>query len=130
MGLSLDIRMLEKENLGASYELKTDSLSHMDSLMLLQLNYVHMKGSYKNFPRDLRGLCMHGFPLSYMPTDLPMENLVVLDMSYSNIEAFVGCYSDPRRLDKRQKVTCLQLLFINLQLMNFTSIPTYFHFCS
>ncbi|KAL4561639.1 hypothetical protein LXL04_033809 [Taraxacum kok-saghyz] len=104
VGLSLDIRMLEKENLGASYELKTDSLSNMDNLMLLQLNYVHMKGSYENFPGDLRGLCMHGFPLSYMPTDLPMENLVVLDMSYSNIEAFVGCYSDPRRLDKRQKL--------------------------
>ncbi|KAL4561648.1 hypothetical protein LXL04_033818 [Taraxacum kok-saghyz] len=66
VGLSLDICMLEKENLGASYELKTDSLSNMDSLMLQQLNYV--------------------------------------DMSYSNIEAFVGCYSDPRRLDKRQKL--------------------------
>jgi len=54
------MRMLEKEKLGISYELKTDALSNMDNLMLLQLNYVHMNGSFANFPEELRGLCMHG----------------------------------------------------------------------
>ncbi|KAI3739339.1 hypothetical protein L2E82_29742 [Cichorium intybus] len=39
LGLALDMRMLEKEKLGASFELKTDALSNMDGLMLLQLNY-------------------------------------------------------------------------------------------
>ncbi|KAL7615983.1 hypothetical protein Lser_V15G03521 [Lactuca serriola] len=104
VGLALDMRMLEKEMLGASYKLKTDALSKMDNLMLLQLNYVHMNGSYENFPPELRGLCMHGFHLKYIPSELPMENLVALDMSFSNIESFIGCYSNPQRLEKRQKL--------------------------
>ncbi|KAI3739634.1 hypothetical protein L2E82_30044 [Cichorium intybus] len=110
LGLALDMRMLEKEKLGASFELKMDALSNMDGLMLLQLNYVQMNGSYENFPRELRGLCMHGFPLKSIPLDLPMENLVALDLSYRNIESFVGCDSNPQRLEKRQKldVSCLK----------------------
>ncbi|XP_042758667.1 protein SUPPRESSOR OF npr1-1, CONSTITUTIVE 1 isoform X1 [Lactuca sativa] len=102
------MRMLEKEK-DASFELKTDALINMDNLMLLQLNYVHMNGSYANFPEELRGLSMHGFHLNSIPLDLPMENLVALDMSYSSIESFVGSYSNPR-LEKRQKVdgSCLK----------------------
>ncbi|XP_076896498.1 disease resistance-like protein DSC1 [Bidens hawaiensis] len=60
----------------------------MANLMLLQLNYVQMNGSYEDFPEELRWLCMHGFSLKSIPLDLPMENLVALDMSYSNIESF------------------------------------------
>ncbi|CAI9269535.1 unnamed protein product [Lactuca saligna] len=122
IGLSLDMRMLEKEKLGGSFELKTDALSNMDSLMLLQLNYVHMHGSYENFPEEIRWLCMHGFPLKSIPLDLPIDNLVALDMSYSNIESFVGWYSNPQRLEKRQKVdgSCLKekRLFGSLKILN------------
>nr|KAJ0227734.1 hypothetical protein LSAT_V11C100039170 [Lactuca sativa] len=122
LGLSLDMRMLEKEKLGGSFELKTDALSNMDSLMLLQLNYVHMHGSYENFPEEIRWLCMHGFPLKSIPLDLPIDNLVALDMSYSNIESFVGWYSNPQRLEKRQKVdgSCLKekRLFGSLKILN------------
>ncbi|CAI9269580.1 unnamed protein product [Lactuca saligna] len=74
----------------------------MDSLMLLQLNYVHITGSYKNFPTELRWLCMHGFPLKSIPSNLPMENMVAFDMSYSNIESF-GFYSYPQQSHKRLK---------------------------
>ncbi|KAL4561986.1 hypothetical protein LXL04_034172 [Taraxacum kok-saghyz] len=98
LGLTLDTRMLEKEN--GSFELKTDALSNMDNLMLLQLNYVKINGSYDNFPKELRWLCMHGFPLKSLPSDLLMENLVALDMSYSNIESFGIYYSYPQRLYK------------------------------
>ncbi|CAH1440777.1 unnamed protein product [Lactuca virosa] len=68
VGLVLDMRMLEKENLGVLVELKTDALN------------------------------------------LPMENLVALDMSYSNIELFVGSNSNPHRDEKRQKLdgSCLK----------------------
>ncbi|KAI3739604.1 hypothetical protein L2E82_30013 [Cichorium intybus] len=104
LGLVLDMRMVEKEKSGESLELKTDALSNMDNLMLLQLNYVHMNGSYENFSEELRGLCMHGFRLKTIPLDLPMENLVALDMSYSNIESFVSCYSNTQRPEKRQKL--------------------------
>ncbi|KAL4581137.1 hypothetical protein LXL04_017346 [Taraxacum kok-saghyz] len=103
VGLALDMRMIEGEKLGASFELKTDALSNMDSLMLLQLNYVHMDGSYDKFPEELRCLCMHGFHLKFIPSDLPMKNLVALDLSHSNIESFVSCYRNTQRLAKRQK---------------------------
>ncbi|XP_023746937.1 disease resistance protein RPV1 isoform X1 [Lactuca sativa] len=108
LGLALDMRMVEKEKSGASFEL--DTLSNMDNLMLLQLNYVHMNGSYENFPEELRCLCMHGYHLNSIPLNLPMENLVALDMSYSNIESFVFCDSNPQRHEKRQKLSgsCLK----------------------
>ncbi|KAI3697197.1 hypothetical protein L6452_30036 [Arctium lappa] len=99
-GLALDMRMLEKDKL---FDLKTDALSKMDNLLLLQLNYVQLNGSYKNFPEGLRWLCMHGFPLEYMPPDLQLENLVVLDMSYSRLESFDMSYDTLQRLGKRQK---------------------------
>ncbi|KAL7616981.1 hypothetical protein Lser_V15G03500 [Lactuca serriola] len=102
LGLTLDMRMIEKERFGVSYELKTNALSNMDNLMLLQLNYVHMNGSYANFPEELRGLCMHGFHLKSIPLDLPMQNLVALDMSYSNIESFIGCYNNQLEKGKKQ----------------------------
>ncbi|XP_042758530.1 disease resistance protein RUN1 isoform X1 [Lactuca sativa] len=99
VGLSLDMRMLEKEKLCASFELKTDAFNNMDKLRLLQLNYVHMNGSYENFPKEISWLCMHGYPLQSLPLNLPIQNLVALDLSYSNIKSFVGCYSNPQRFN-------------------------------
>ncbi|KAL7619243.1 hypothetical protein Lser_V15G02944 [Lactuca serriola] len=107
LGLALDMRMLEKEKLRASFVLKTDALSNMDNLRLLQLNYLNISGSYENFPEELRWLCMHGFPLKLMPLDYPMENLVVLDMSYSNIQSFAIYDSNPHRVEKSRK-QCLK----------------------
>ncbi|KAI3739171.1 hypothetical protein L2E82_29568 [Cichorium intybus] len=97
LGLALDMQRREKE------KIKTDAFRNMDNLMLLQLNYVQISGSYENFPKELRWLCMHGFFLKSIPSNLPMENLVALDMSYSNIESFDICCSNPR-LQKRQKL--------------------------
>ena len=59
----------------------------MDSLKLLQLNYVKLSGSYDDFPEDLRWLCWHGFHLETLP-DFFMGNLVALDMSYSKLKLF------------------------------------------
>ncbi|PWA97629.1 toll/interleukin-1 receptor (TIR) domain-containing protein [Artemisia annua] len=67
-------------------ELRTDALNKMEKLNLLQLNHVKLNGSYKNFPKGLRGLSMHGFQSKYIPSDLPMEKLVALDMSYSDLK--------------------------------------------
>ncbi|KAI3738974.1 hypothetical protein L2E82_29292 [Cichorium intybus] len=104
LGLALDMRMLEKEKLCASFELKTEAMVEMDNLMLLQLNYVQINGSYENFPEELRWLCMHGFSLKSIPSALQTENLVALDMSYSNIESVGICYSNRQRPQKRQKL--------------------------
>ncbi|KAI3702671.1 hypothetical protein L6452_28420 [Arctium lappa] len=66
--------------------IKTKAFIGMDNLRLLQLNYVQLHGPYKHFPTGLRWLSMHGFPLSYLPLELQLENLVALDMSYSNLQ--------------------------------------------
>ena len=96
------MKMLEKEKL---FELKTDSLSGMDNLMLLQLNYVQMNDqSCENFPEELRWLCMHGFPLKCIPSELPMENLVILDMSHSNIESFGMSFVNNQQQVNRNQV--------------------------
>ncbi|KAJ9558738.1 hypothetical protein OSB04_013352 [Centaurea solstitialis] len=75
--------------LGSSYyhkrAIKTDAFNKMDKLRLLQLHYVQLHGSYEHFPKGLTWLSMHGFPLSYIPSNLQMEHMVALDMSYSNI---------------------------------------------
>ncbi|KAM7518929.1 hypothetical protein LguiB_017891 [Lonicera macranthoides] len=67
-------------------ELTTEGFARMDNLKLLQLNYVQLKGCYENFPQSLRWLCWHGFPLTALPMDLPMGNLVSLDLSYSKLK--------------------------------------------
>ena len=98
LGLTLDTRFLKKEKLRGSFEVKTDVLSEMENIMLLQLNYVQIKGTYKKFPDELRWLCMHGFPLKSIPSDLALDNLVALDLSYSSIESFGMCWSNPQKV--------------------------------
>ncbi|KAL4554346.1 hypothetical protein LXL04_039567 [Taraxacum kok-saghyz] len=86
-GLGLPIHSVPKFSYDHTkkIELRTTTLSKMDNLDLLQISYVKFKGSYENFPKGLKGLCMNGFKLKYIPSDLPMENLVALEMSYSNL---------------------------------------------
>ena len=67
-------------------EFSTNALNKMEKLILLQLNHVKLNGPFKNFPKGLRGLCMHGFQSEYIPSDLPMEHLVALDMSFSDLK--------------------------------------------
>ncbi|KAI3702668.1 hypothetical protein L6452_28417 [Arctium lappa] len=67
-------------------DIKTNAFIGIDKLRILQLNYVQLHGSYKHFPKGLRWLSMRGFPLSYLPLELRLENIVALDMSYSNLQ--------------------------------------------
>ncbi|XP_071720058.1 disease resistance protein Roq1-like [Rutidosis leptorrhynchoides] len=66
-----------------SIEVDTDAFSTMDNLVLLQLNNVDITGSFQKLPKELVWLCMNRSPLTSIPEDIPMKNLVVLDMSYS-----------------------------------------------
>ncbi|PWA62476.1 toll/interleukin-1 receptor (TIR) domain-containing protein [Artemisia annua] len=84
-GLALDIRKLKEGT--EPLALKTGSLVKMKNLKLLQLRYVELVGSYKNFP-DLRCLCWHGSHLKRIPSGLLMSSLVAIDMSYSYLEKF------------------------------------------
>ncbi|KAK9074086.1 hypothetical protein SSX86_006683 [Deinandra increscens subsp. villosa] len=88
-GLALDMNMLSEENFAIrSPKLKTNALKNMDSLKLLQLNFVELDGSYENFSEGLRWLCWLGFHLKTIPSDLYMGHLVAIDMSYSKLEVF------------------------------------------
>ncbi|XP_076894289.1 disease resistance protein RML1B-like [Bidens hawaiensis] len=88
-GLAIDMKMLQNEGFAfTASELTTDALKNMDSLKLLQLNFVELSGSYERFSKHLRWLCWHGFHIATIPSDLYMGNLVAVDMSYSNLEVF------------------------------------------
>lgn len=65
---------------------ETKIFAKMHKLKLLQLNYVKLNGSYKDFPKSLIWLCWHGFPLKFLPSNLHLEKLVVLDMRYSSLK--------------------------------------------
>ncbi|OWM62962.1 hypothetical protein CDL15_Pgr020256 [Punica granatum] len=59
----------------------------MRLLRLLELNNLHVDGDFGLISKELRWLCWHGFPLDFLPDELYMENLVVLDMQYSKLRS-------------------------------------------
>ncbi|CAL5340860.1 unnamed protein product [Camellia sinensis] len=67
-------------------ELETDAFARMHKLRLLQLNYVETMRGYKDFPKRLRWLCWHGFPLKSIPSDFSIESLIALDLRNSSLE--------------------------------------------
>ncbi|KAI8546074.1 hypothetical protein RHMOL_Rhmol07G0088000 [Rhododendron molle] len=79
---------LEPTNLENSnpVALEADAFAKMSKLKLLQLNRIHISGSYKKFPKRLRWLCWRGFPLKSIPGDFPLESLVAIDMQYSRLK--------------------------------------------
>ena len=82
-----------------------DAFAKMHKLRLLQLNYVHITGSLKEFPRRLRWLCWHGFPLKSIPIEFPLKSLIALDLRYSSL----------KQIWKGKRVT----IFVSLIFMSF-----------
>ncbi|XP_028106556.1 TMV resistance protein N-like isoform X2 [Camellia sinensis] len=66
--------------------LEVDAFARMHKLKLLQLKNLQVNGSFENFPKGLRWLCWHGFSFNFICDDFPLDNLVVLDMQYSNLQ--------------------------------------------
>ncbi|KAK2985216.1 hypothetical protein RJ640_010505, partial [Escallonia rubra] len=111
-GLALDMRMLMEEktvfstisarpgrfgflswpvwnsnsNNSNEMDLKADAFSRMCRLRLLHINYMHLTGGFKGFPKKIKWLRWHGCPLKFIPSDFPLESLVAIDMSYSNLK--------------------------------------------
>ncbi|KAK6932018.1 Toll/interleukin-1 receptor homology (TIR) domain [Dillenia turbinata] len=65
---------------------RIEALAKLTRLRLLNLRYVHVSGCYKNFTKKLRWLCWRGFPLRCIPREFNQENLVALDLRYSNLK--------------------------------------------
>ncbi|CAL5399012.1 unnamed protein product [Camellia sinensis] len=66
--------------------LKVDAFARMHKIKLLQLKNLQVNGSFENFPKRLRWLCWHGFSFNSICDDFPLDNLVVLEMPYSNLQ--------------------------------------------
>nr|XP_043629725.1 disease resistance protein RPV1-like [Erigeron canadensis] len=90
-GLALDMNLLNQgieQHAYKSSDLTTESFKKMEKLKLLQLSWVGLTGPYENISQQLRWLCWIGFGLRAIPSNLCMENLVAIDMSYSCLEEF------------------------------------------
>ncbi|XP_034918654.1 disease resistance protein RUN1 [Populus alba] len=79
-GIKLDVRASEAKSLS------TGSFAKMKCLNLLQINGAHLTGSFKLLSKELMWICWHECPLKYFPSDFTLDNLVVLDMQYSNLK--------------------------------------------
>ncbi|KAG5225637.1 TMV resistance protein [Salix suchowensis] len=79
-GLVLDVRASENKLL------RTRSFTKMRCLKLLQINGVHLSGPFKLLSKELIWICWLECPLKSLPSDLMLDNLVVLEMQYSNIK--------------------------------------------
>ncbi|XP_019149928.1 PREDICTED: disease resistance protein TAO1-like [Ipomoea nil] len=65
--------------------LSTKVLSRMKNLRLLKLDGVHLKGSFKHLPKELRWFWWHNCPLKKIPSDFHHEKLEVFHLQGSNI---------------------------------------------
>ena len=67
-------------------QVKVNAFEKMNKLRLLSLDYVHLSTGYEHISKRLVWLRWKGFPLKCVPSNLPMENLVSLDLSYSRLK--------------------------------------------
>ncbi|TYI91333.1 hypothetical protein E1A91_D03G184600v1 [Gossypium mustelinum] len=67
-------------------DMETQAFAKMKRLKLLQLDYVRLKGDFKDFPKRLRWLRWHGFCMQFFPVDFDINELVVLDMRNSKLK--------------------------------------------
>ncbi|KAK8593789.1 hypothetical protein V6N12_045863 [Hibiscus sabdariffa] len=67
-------------------DMETQAFAKMQRLKLLQLDYVKLRGDFKEFPKSLIWLCWHGFHIQSLPVDFIIKRLVVLDMHNSNLK--------------------------------------------
>ncbi|WCJ30630.1 Disease resistance protein (TIR-NBS-LRR class) family [Euphorbia peplus] len=76
--------VLNKPGLKQTWSTKT--FKKMKMLRLLQLNYVHLTGSCEHISSKLSWLCWRQFPFEFLPSNLSLENLIVLDIRYSSLK--------------------------------------------
>ncbi|XP_031476950.1 TMV resistance protein N-like [Nymphaea colorata] len=69
----------------ASGSLNTKSFATMSQLRMLQLDTVKLEGKYEHLPRTIRWLKWSPEGLDSLPASLQLDNLVVLDLSWSSI---------------------------------------------
>ncbi|KAM5574862.1 hypothetical protein ABKV19_014021 [Rosa sericea] len=97
----------------------TEAFTNMKRLRLLQLNYAQLTGNYKDLSKELRWLCWHGFPLKFIPKDFKHQNLVAIDLQYSNL---TEVWEDSELLE-RLKILNLSHSHYLTRLPDFSNLP-------
>ncbi|KAG4156293.1 hypothetical protein ERO13_D03G164900v2 [Gossypium hirsutum] len=67
-------------------DMETQAFAKMKGLKQLQLDYVRLKGDFKDFPKRLRWLRWRGFCMQSFPVDFDINELIVLDMRNSKLK--------------------------------------------
>ncbi|XP_022734185.1 TMV resistance protein N-like [Durio zibethinus] len=81
-GLSLDASACREDVIVSN----TEALAKMINLRLLKINSVcFTSGSYEKFSKELRWLCWHRCSLKVLPSNLDLDNMVALEMRFSNV---------------------------------------------
>ncbi|KAF5479000.1 hypothetical protein F2P56_005514 [Juglans regia] len=99
--------------------LKTEAFANMQNLRLLQINGVHLTGSYEYLSKELRWLCWRFCPLEFLPQSFHLDNLVVLDMQRSNLKQI---WKENRKLNNL-KVLNLSYSRALIKSPNFLQVP-------
>jgi hypothetical protein len=68
------------------YIWKTEAFTNMKNLRLLQINYVHLRGSYEHLSKRAKMALLAQVSLEFLPQSFHLENLVILDMQNSNVK--------------------------------------------
>ncbi|KAL6271040.1 hypothetical protein ACE6H2_027951 [Prunus campanulata] len=82
-GLALNMHTHPEVPSSSSNELvvlETNAFARMHKLKLLQFGNVQLNGCYEEFPKGLRWLCWLEFPLDSLPSNFPLDRLVVLEI--------------------------------------------------
>ncbi|XP_059302186.1 disease resistance protein RUN1-like [Lycium ferocissimum] len=80
--LMVDPRALKGVNLS------TKAFKKMKNLRVLKIDNLYISGKLQLLSKNLRWLSWKRCPLKYIPSDLPAEKLVVLNLRGSNIQEF------------------------------------------
>ncbi|XP_055834014.1 disease resistance protein RPV1-like isoform X2 [Solanum dulcamara] len=67
-------------------DLVTDAFIKMRKLKFLLLSNIQLCGCYMKFPKNLRWLSWHCLQLESLPSDIPLEHLIALDLQYSSLK--------------------------------------------
>ncbi|XP_028758923.1 uncharacterized protein LOC114717868 [Neltuma alba] len=112
-GLALNLSQTHKDCFS------TKAFEKMKSLRLLRLDNVDIDGDYRHISRDLKWLCWHGFPLKYIPANFYQENLVAIELKYSNLRQV---WRETQLLHRLKILNCSHSPSL-MQTPDFTKLP-------
>nr|GEW51635.1 NB-ARC domains-containing protein [Tanacetum cinerariifolium] len=121
----VEVLVLLLQNNGQYIPIDGKAFTRMKNLRILKICFPKVKGCWQPFAvkmsgsldylsNDLRLFCWHGCPFKYLPSHFYPENIVVIDMSYSNIKQL---WTPPKSFKR------LKIMKLRLEGNNFTSLP-------